>query len=874
MERRQKQALPIDGLLPNLLERLKEQTNAVLIAAPGAGKTTRVPLSLLDASWLKGQKIIMLEPRRMAARAAARYMAASMGEQPGGTVGYRVRMDTKVGPSTRIEVITEGVLTRMLQSDPSLEGIGIVIFDEFHERHLHSDLGLALCLQSQSVLRDDLRLLVMSATLDAKPVSGLLGDVPVLVSEGRAFAVDTHYVLKRSEGRMEEAVARMTADAMSRHEGDALVFLPGAGEIRRVQGLLGSAGLSANIRVMPLYGSMPPDAQDRAIGACAEGERKIVLATTIAESSVTVRGVRIVVDSGLSRVPRFSARTGMTRLETVAVSVASADQRRGRAGREAPGVCYRLWTEMEHRALQPQSEPELLGADLAPLALELAVWGIADPAEELAWLNKPPAAAYSQALELLLELGALDAQGKPTAHGKAMSELGMHPRLAHMVLAADKLGLGATACELAALLSDRDPLRGTRSIDMRLRLEALHGQATGGAALDEAAGKRIAAEAKEWMLAAGIQPANAGSARQSGQPGHHGHHGQPGQPSNGGSARVTTGQMNSSNYLNSLNSLDNCGLLLALAYPDRIAKRREDGRFLLRNGRGAAVQELQPLSASPYLAAAELEDIGTDCRIQLAAPLSLEEIELHFAEQLEIETEVKWERAAEAVRARRRVRLGSLILKESMLASPDPALVEKALLDGIEEQGIDLLPWTKPARQLQARIELMRTHNSSWPDVSDETLTAALRKWLSPYIGGMRSRNDLSRLKMTDIMESQLSWQERQQLDEEVPTHLTVPSGSRIPVDYSDPAAPFLAVRLQELFGLQQTPLIAGGKLPVTIHLLSPAQRPVQVTKDLASFWKNTYFEVKKDLKGRYPKHYWPDNPLEAAPTNRAKPRK
>ncbi|MFC5648523.1 ATP-dependent helicase HrpB [Paenibacillus solisilvae] len=858
MEQRHKQALPVDGLLPELLERLSEQMNAVLIASPGAGKTTRVPVCLLHAPWLEGQKIIMLEPRRLAARAAARYMAASLGEQPGGTVGYRVRMDTKAGPHTRIEVITEGVLTRMLQADPSLEGIGIVIFDEFHERHLHSDLGLALCLQTQAVLRDDLRLLVMSATLDAEPVAGLLGGASVLVSEGRAYPVQTHYAPKRVEGRMEDAVARTAADAMDKHEGDALVFLPGAAEIRRVQGLLGSLGLSPNVRVMPLYGSMPPDAQDRAVAACAEGERKIVLATTIAESSVTVRGVRIVVDSGLSRVPRFSARTGMTRLETVAVSVASADQRRGRAGREAPGICFRLWTETEHRALQPQSEPELLGADLAPLALELAVWGIADPAEELAWLNKPPAAAYSQAQELLHELGALDAKGKPTAHGRAMAELGMHPRLAHMVLTADKLGLGVIACELAALLSDRDPLRGSRSIDMRLRLEALHGHAIGGAVMDEAAAKRIAAEAREWMRAAGIQPASPGNAGDNGQIGNNG------TASKAESAGIP---------ISSSTHIDSIGLLIALAYPDRIAKRRGDGRFLLRNGRGAAVQELQPLSASPFLAAAELEDSGSDSRILLAAPLTPMEIERHFGDQLEVETEVQWERAAEAVRARSRVRLGSLILKEGILADPDPELVEEALLSGIAEQGLGLLPWTKPARQLQARIELMRSHNPSWPDVSDETLTASLKKWLSPYIGGMRSRNDLSKLKMAEIIESQLSWQERQQLGEEVPTHLTVPSGSRIPVDYSDPAAPFLAVRLQELFGLRHTPHIAGGKLPVTIHLLSPAHRPVQVTKDLASFWQHAYFEVKKDLKGRYPKHYWPDNPLEAAPTNRAKPR-
>ncbi|MFC0330423.1 ATP-dependent helicase HrpB [Paenibacillus sepulcri] len=830
------EVLPIDALLPELREHLSIGHSAVLIAAPGAGKTTRVPLALLDAPWLGGQRILMLEPRRLAARAAARYMAASLGEQPGETVGYRVRMDTKVGPATRIEVITEGVLTRMLQSDPSLEGVGIVIFDEFHERHLHADLGLALCLQMQSLLREDLRLLVMSATLEGGRVSALLGGAPVVRSEGRAFPVETHYAPKRLEGRIEEAVARTVTDAVRSHDGDVLVFLPGAGEIRRVQGLLGgaSSALGAHVRVMALHGSMPAEAQDLAIAASRPGERKIVLATTIAESSVTVRGVRIVVDSGLSRVPRFSPRTGMSRLETVAVSAASADQRHGRAGREAPGVCYRLWTEHEHRQLRPQSEPELLEADLAPLALELAVWGAAEP-DDLAWLDPPPAAAYAHARELLRELGALDAGNKPTRHGRAMAELGMHPRLAHMVLEADKLGYGATACELAALLSDRDPLRSTvRSIDMRLRLEALHGHPPG--AMDDAVMRRIASEAREWRRAAGISPPAAGANSAAG-------------------------------------GVDSCGLLLALAYPDRIAQRRNDGRFLLRSGRGAVIRELQPLSGAAYLAAAELEDSGTDSRMLLAAPVTLTELEEIMGKQIIDDAEVLWDRSAQAVRARRKRRLGALVLKESQLADADPALVAQALMNGIAELGLEVLPWTRQARQLQARIELMHAHNGTWPDVSDQSLMAGMPKWLAPYIGGMRSRSDLARINLVPILESQLSWQERQELDREIPTHMTVPSGSRIPVDYSNPSAPVLAVRLQEVFGWQQTPRIAGGKLPLTIHLLSPAQRPVQVTSDLASFWQGAYFEVKKDLKGRYPKHYWPDNPLEAQPTNRTKPR-
>ncbi|MFB9329802.1 ATP-dependent helicase HrpB [Paenibacillus aurantiacus] len=822
--------LPIDSVLPELADVLNIGRNAVLVASPGAGKTTRVPLALLEAPWLGGQRILMLEPRRIAARSAARFMAASLGEKPGETVGYRVRMDTKAGPRTRIEVVTEGVLTRMLQQDQALEGVGIVIFDEFHERHLQGDLGLALSLQSQGLLRDDLRLLVMSATLEAEPVASLLGDAPVIVSEGRAYPVDTRYIGVRQQERIEAACARAVTEAIRQDEGDVLVFLPGAGEIRRVHSLLSAAGLPSHVRIMPLYGSLPAEAQDKAVAAAEPGERKIVLSTSIAESSVTVKGVRIVVDAGLSRVPRFSARTGMSRLETVPVSVASADQRRGRAGREGSGVCYRLWTEEQHRMLKPQSTPEIQEADMAPLALELAAWGVADPAE-LQWLDAPPAAAYGQAVSLLVELGALEpAQpDKPTAHGRSMAELGMHPRLAHMILKAEPLGLGAAACELAALLSDRDPLR-SRSIDVRLRLEALRGKRIAAEA-DEAALRRLQAEAAAWRRELGIR--------------------------DGGAER----------------DIELTGVLLALAYPDRIGKRRGDGRFLLSGGRGGAISELQPMSASPYLVAAEMTDGGTDGEIRLAAPISAEQLDEYCAPLIREETEVAWDKSAQAVRARRRVRLGALTLQEGPAQNPDPARVMQALFEGLRQQGLELLPWTKPARQLQARVELMRRHNPEWPDVSDEGLSATLEHWLAPYASGMRSRNDLGRLNMTAIVEGLLSWSERQSLDREVPTHLTVPSGSRIPVDYSDPEAPSLPVRLQELFGLAETPRIAGGKLPITLHLLSPAQRPVQVTRDLASFWREAYFEVKKDLKGRYPKHYWPDNPLEAMPTNRAKPR-
>ena len=831
-------ALPINEVLPELTAALRERTAAVLVADPGAGKTTRVPLALLDEPWLEGRRILMLEPRRLAARSAARHMAALLGEEVGETVGYRVRLDTKVGPRTRIEVVTEGVLTRMLQEDPALERAACVIFDEFHERSLQADLGLALCLQSQTVLRGDLRLLVMSATLDAEPVARLLGDAPVILSRGRAFPVETHYMARRPEGRIESAVAAAVQQALAREDGSVLVFLPGAGEIRRVEALLAEAKLGPHITVAPLHGSLPQEAQDRAIAPPRPGERKVVLATSIAESSLTVEGVRIVIDSGLARVPRFSPRTGMTRLETVPVSRASADQRRGRAGRLAPGVCWRLWPEADDRLLPAHRVPELLEADLAPLALELAAWG-ADPAE-LAWLDPPPAAAYSQACELLRSLGALDGRGAITPHGRRMAELGAHPRLAHMMLRAAELGLGGAACELAALLGERDIVRGGGpaggpGTDIRLRLEALAGGAESvrGASADKAAARRILAEAAGWKRALGAGGAIGGPAA----------------------------------------AANAAGLLLAFAYPDRIGQARGGGRFLLSGGRGAFVAAGDPLSAAPYIVAAELDDAGAESRIWLAAPVDEAELRSRFADAIAAEETVAWDRDAQAVRARRRLRLGALALSDGPLPDPDPEAVLAALLDGLAAEGLGMLPWTSQARQLRQRLQFMRRLEPDWPDVSDEALLASAAEWLGPHAYGMRSRSDLQRLDVRELLLGMLTWEQRSALDSEAPAHMTVPSGSRIPVSYDDPAAPVLAVRLQELFGMRETPRIGRGRVPLTLHLLSPAHRPVQVTRDLASFWRDAYFEVKKDLKGRYPKHYWPDDPLEATPTNRAKPR-
>ncbi|WP_134703177.1 ATP-dependent helicase HrpB [Ammoniphilus sp. YIM 78166] len=825
--------LPIVEVLPELKKVLHSGVNAVLIAAPGAGKTTQVPLALLEEPWLQGRRILMLEPRRLAARSAATYMAMLLGEQVGETVGYRVRLDTRVSARTRIEVITEGVLTRMLQADPALEEVGAVIFDEYHERSLQADLGLAFCLQSQAVLREDLRILVMSATLEAEPVAKLLKDAPVIISEGRSFPVNTHFLDRRIKGPLEPVVAQKIGEALESCQGDILVFLPGAGEIRRVEARLREQEWGKNIRIAPLYGNLPQKEQDEAIAPSRRGERKVVLATSIAETSLTVEGVEVVIDSGLIRVPRFYPRTGMTRLETIQVTRSSADQRRGRAGRLGPGTCYRLWTEEEDRQLAFSANPEILQSDLSQLALELAAWGVYDPAE-LAWMNPPPQAALSKARELLMHLGALEEDGRLTAHGRSLAESGLHPRLAHMILKAIPVGLGGLACEVAGLLNERDLLRGVSDADFRLRLEALHearralrvGKGEPG---DLTMAKRILGEVDTWKRYFGIHEGGEQSA-------------------------------------------EACGVLLAFAYPDRIAQQRGAGSYLLRNGRGAVLLQAQKLSNSPFLAAAELDDQGTDSRILLASPVSLDDLRLYFGDEIQKESLVYWDRGVQAVRARSRERLGALILKEIPLVHPDPEECLSAILEGIGKEGLNLLPWTKNARQLQDRLMFMHQHVPGWPDLSDAALLATLRDWLGPHLYGMKNANDLKDLSLVSLLEGMFPWDQRRELDECAPSHLTVPSGSKIPVDYSDPTSPVLAVRLQEMFGQEETPRIARGKVPLTLHLLSPARRPVQITRDLGSFWQTTYFEIKKDLKGRYPKHYWPDDPTKAVATNRTRP--
>ncbi|MBJ6364062.1 ATP-dependent helicase HrpB [Paenibacillus sp. GCM10012307] len=828
-------SFPIDSLIPKLKEALMASSGAVLAADPGAGKTTRVPLALMDEVWLQGKKIVMLEPRRLAARAAARYMAASLEEPCGDTVGYRVRNDTCAGPNTRIEVVTEGVLTRMLQRDQALEDTGLIIFDEFHERSLHADLGLALSLQSQQLLRPELRILVMSATLHTGPVSALLGNVPILHSEGRVYPVQTIYSEQRQAARVEERAAAAVRRALAQQpEGDILVFLPGTGEIARTAGYLRSASLPASTVIRPLHGNLPLEEQDHAITPDQQGRRKIVLSTSIAESSLTVQGVRIVIDGGLMRVSRFSPRTGLSRLETVTVSRASADQRRGRAGRLAPGVCYRLWTEEEDRQLAPFSRPEMMDADLSALALELAAWGVRDP-QELDWLDVPPGPAFRQGSDVLEQLGALDEAGRLTAHGELLAESGLHPRLGSMIIHGRQRGYGAEACLLAGILSERDVLRkeeGRTEADIRLRMEALCGGGLSGYRLDPGRSAGILAEYRRYQSQFGMGATKLADIR-----------------------------------------TDAAGLLLAFAYPDRIAKQRSHGKFLLRSGRGAALAELQPLSVEPYLVVAELDDQGTESRIQLAAAIALEQIIESAGAEMRKESTVEWSRDDQAVRARTRTRLGELVLEEKPLARPDAQLVASALADGIRQHGLVLLPWTKPLRQLQQRLEFMHGQDARWPGADDAALLESLSEWLVPHLYGMRNLQELKRVNLKHALESILTWEQQRQLDQEAPTHITVPSGSRIAVDYSEPAAPVLAVRLQELFGLLDTPRIGTQKIPLTLHLLSPAGRPVQVTRDLKHFWSSTYFDVKKDLKGRYPKHYWPDDPFAALPTSRVRPR-
>ena len=800
-----------------------------------------MPIALLHCPWLKQQKILMLEPRRVAARAVANRMATLLGETVGRTVGFRTRLETRVGRETRIEVVTEGILTRMLQEDSALSSFGCVIFDEFHERSLNADLGLALCLESQQNLREDLRLLVMSATLDLAPLARLLGDAPVVAAQGRSFDVATHYVPRRNELHLELQVAQLVRAALGEHAGDVLCFLPGAAEIRRVQRNLEESNLARGIRVMPLYGELEGAQQDAALAPAISGERKVVLATSIAETSLTIEGVRVVIDSGLRRYSEFDPTTGMSRLVTGKVSQAAADQRRGRAGRLSEGDCYRLWSEGTHASLSPQTPPEILHADLAPLALELACWGTVQ-ASSLAWLDPPPAAPLAQARSLLQQLEAIDSAARVSGHGRALQKLGMHPRLAHMLVRSEKLAAARLACDLAAILSERDILRGgpgARDADLRLRVAVLRGderEVPAGISVDARAKSQAQRSSNQW------QRDFARSPRDTADP----HH--------------------------------DTGILLGWAYPDRIARARgEDGRYLLANGRGARFGEPQALAKSEYIVAAELDGAEREARIFLAAPIRPQDLDEHFGALITETSSIHWDERAGAVSAKRERRLGALVLQSSELREPDPGEIQEAVLAGLRQTGIEGLPWNKELRQWRARVMLMRQYQvpspAPWPDLSDAALEAALAEWAPAWITGFTRREHFARLDLNNALRSFVTHAQGVILEREAPTHFTVPSGSRIPIDYLDGENPSLSVRLQELFGLNQTPAVAAGKLPLLLKLLSPAGRPVQITKDLVSFWNRGYHDVKKDLKGRYPKHYWPDDPYTAQATRRARPR-
>ncbi len=829
-------ALPIDAVLDAIAAALAARDAAVLVAEPGAGKTTRVPLALLDAPFLAGKRIVMLEPRRLAARAAARRMAATLGEEVGDTVGFRVRGEARISRVTRIEVVTDGLYLRRLQRDPELAEIGIVIFDEFHERGLETDLALALTLDARAALRPDLRVLVMSATLDAATVAGLLDDCPVIRSEGRSFAVALRHLGRPATGeRIERAVAGAVRRALAEESGSALVFLPGLGEIRRVATELTPDSLPPDTSVVALHGDLPLDQQDAAIKPAPPGRRKIVLATSIAETSLTIEGIRIVVDSGLARVPRFDPNTGMGRLETVRVSRASAAQRAGRAGRLEAGTCFRLWGEADHRALAAFGTPEIDEADLAALALELARWGTQDAAA-LRWLDLPPTGALQQARETLRALGALAGDGRITPHGQAMAELGLHPRLAHMLIVGRERGSGALACALASLIGERDPMRSglgaTRSSDIRERIEAL----------------------RETEVSRGFDRGALAQARKL--------------------ARDLRRQLDIRDE--PLGSAQGCGELIALGWPERIAQGRgEAGQFRLANGRGATLAPIEPLARESYLAVADLDGGARDARIFLAAPISESAIEALFADRIETVETVEWDAREEAVRAVRERRLGALILARGRFDdAPDEAL-RAAMIEGIRQLGLQALPWTSASQGLRHRLAFLAAQDpgGGWIAGDDQTLLAELETWLGPSLAGCTRRAHLARIDLQAALLRALDWEQRRRLDVDAPTHVSVPSGSHLPIDYGDPADPALGVRLQEMFGARESPRIAGGRVALTLRLLSPAGRPIQVTRDLAGFWRGSYADIRREMRGRYPKHPWPEDPLIAPPTARAKPR-
>jgi len=804
--------LPIHAVLESLKTALAGSNALVLAAPPGAGKTTVVPLALLEESWLAGRKLLVLEPRRLAARAAAERMASTLDQKTGETVGYRTRLQSRIGPATRIEVITEGVFTRMILDDPGLDGVGAVLFDEFHERSLDADLGLALARETQTLLRDDLRLLVMSATLDIAGVSKLLDDAPVIEAEGRMFPVETRYPGRNAAERFDDAMARAVLQALGEETGSVLAFLPGQGEIHRVAQRLSERLRDPAVDVVPLYGALDKAVQDRAIEPAAPGRRKVVLATSVAETSLTIEGVRVVIDGGLSRVPRFEPSSGLTRLATVRVSRSSAEQRRGRAGRTEPGVCYRLWDEEQTRGLVPHQRPEILEADLTAFALDLARWG-ARSTEGLALLDQPPAGAFAEARKVLQRLDALDEAGGLTDHGRRLTRIPLPPRLAHMIAVASDADDARLGARIAAVLSE--PGLGGADPDLRERLRGLD--------RDRSPRARDALKlADRWTRAAG-----------GGQ---------------GGEADP--------------------GALLAEAFPERVAKARgKPGEFLLASGRGAFLDPSDLLAREPWLAVAELGGGDARDRIRLAAPVDPSALE----HRLEVEDRLTREPSGRMVLKRIR-RIGAIVVDERIAGTPDRARITAALKSEIEREGLKTLRWGDRAAAMRARLAFLRTLDDGWPDVSDDALMAARDTWLWPLLEGVQSLDAIPDPALEQGLRALVPWDRQRALDDLAPARLETPLGSAA-IDYGAEGGPRVDIRVQELFGVTVHPAVGGGRVPLTLALLSPARRPVQVTKDLPGFWKGSWAAVRAEMRGRYPRHPWPEDPTQAAPTTRAKPR-
>lgn len=797
--------LPIDALTPDILAAWRDIPVLVIEAPPGAGKTTRLPLALLEAPE-RQNKILLLEPRRLAARAAAERLSRESGTEVGSRIGYQVRLERRISAETELEILTTGLFLRRLQAEPDLPGIGMVLFDEFHERTLEGDLALALLREARETLRPDLRIGLLSATFDGAALAQRIPGSRALRSEGRAFPIRTEHF----PGPWRENLGRVTRHAFAGTSGDILIFLAGAREIRRAQEEL--SDLPASLHV--LHGDMPLAQQSAAIQRDPNGRRKIILATAIAETSLTIDGVRIVIDSGERRAPLYDPSSGMTRLATRRVALAEADQRRGRAGRQAPGFCYRLWGEAEERGMARFAPPEIAQVDLAPLALELALWG---GTPDL--LTPPPPAHLASARTLLADLAAIDEASAITSHGRAMAELGTHPRLAHMMITAKERGLGALACDIAALLGERDPLRHPHA-DLRDRLDYL------------------------W--------------------------GKPGSPL-GRSAALFRRQLGVTSHVNARDDREQAGALLALAYPERIAQRTGQD-YRMRYGGRATLAPDDPLGRGEFLAIGELDGARERTRIFSAAPLARADIEAGYAAAITVVRILAWNRSAQAIEAFERRMLGALVLAERRLDNLSPEQTIPVMLEGIRRMGFDVLPWDKKSTQLRARLGFLHARFPGWPDVSDAGLLGRLEEWLAPFLSGMRSRADLAALDLSATLLAPLSWDQRQALDRLAPSHIRVPSGALIAIDY-DADEPRLAVRLQEMFGLAETPAIGEGTIPLVLELLSPAHRPIQRTQDLAGFWRGSYRAVRADMRGRYPRHTWPEDPLAAQPTTRKQPR-